>query len=314
MKTSPAFGQADLTNCERELIHLAGSVQPHGVLLAVREPSFVIVQASANVVGLLGLPPDELLDRPLHGLGGNLDEQVRLIAREDDLDEPARQSIELELAQGSGEGIGLGCIGSFGPCGKDHSKYRVAPSKAYWPDGTAAGRLTRELELYDPEEIGKRLCFRPLNFDTPLCHDKASAKLFANVEARIAWPGKPGAPPPPKIVPLNEAQTALFEKGKTVYATLCAACHQPNGQGLPPAFPALAGSKIVTGPLLSPEGKLIPDSHVDRVFNGKAGTAMQAFKATLSDADLAAIITYERNAFGNNKGDMIQPAQIKALR
>ena len=53
---------------------------------------------------------------------------------------------------------------------------------------------------------------------------------------------------------------------------------------------------------------------VDRVLNGKAGTAMQAFKATLSDADLAAIITYERNAFGNNKGDMIQPAQIKALR
>ena len=71
---------------------------------------------------------------------------------------------------------------------------------------------------------------------------------------------------------------------------------------------------IVNGALLSPDGKLIPDSHVDRVMNGKTGTAMQAFKATLSDADLAAIITYERNAFGNNKGDMIQPAQIKALR
>ena len=49
--------------------------------------------------------------------------------------------------------------------------------------------------------------------------DKAGAKLFASVEARLAWPGKPGAPPPPKIVPLNEAQTALFEKGKTVDAT-----------------------------------------------------------------------------------------------
>jgi cytochrome c oxidase subunit 2 len=102
--------------------------------------------------------------------------------------------------------------------------------------------------------------------------------------------------------------------GKAAYEKNCAACHQPEGQGIPPAFPALAGSKIVTGPLLSPEGRLIPDSHVDRVLNGKAGTAMQAFKATLSDADLAAIITYERNAFGNNKGDMIQPAQIKALR
>ena len=103
MKASPAFGQADLTNCERELIHLAGSVQPHGVLLAVREPSFVIVQASANVAGLLGLPPEELLDRPLHGLGGNLDEQVRLVAREDDLDEPVPLRCRLTLAGGDAE-------------------------------------------------------------------------------------------------------------------------------------------------------------------------------------------------------------------
>lgn len=106
----------------------------------------------------------------------------------------------------------------------------------------------------------------------------------------------------------------LMAAGKAAYEKNCAACHQPEGQGLPPAFPALAGSKIVNGPLLSPEGKLIPDSHVDRVMNGKTGTAMQAFKATLSDADIAAIITYERNSFGNTKGDMIQPAQIKALR
>ncbi len=106
----------------------------------------------------------------------------------------------------------------------------------------------------------------------------------------------------------------LLAKGKESYEKNCAACHQPNGQGLPPAFPALAGSKIVTGPLLSPDGKLIPDSHVDRVMNGKTGTAMQAFKATLSDVDIAAIVTYERNSFGNTKGDMIQPAQIKALR
>ena len=106
----------------------------------------------------------------------------------------------------------------------------------------------------------------------------------------------------------------LMAHGKEIYDKICAACHQPTGQGLPPAFPALAGSKIVNGPLLSPDGKLIPDSHVDRVMNGKAGTAMQAFKTTLSDADIASVITYERNSFGNTKGDMIQPAQIKALR
>jgi len=106
----------------------------------------------------------------------------------------------------------------------------------------------------------------------------------------------------------------LIAAGKEVYAKNCAACHQPEGQGLPPVFPALAGSKIVNGPLLSPEGKLLKDSHPDRVMNGKDGTAMQAFKTTLSDADLAAVITFERNSFGNTKGDLIQPAQIKSLR
>ena len=106
----------------------------------------------------------------------------------------------------------------------------------------------------------------------------------------------------------------LLAAGKDVYEKQCAVCHQSEGQGLAPAFPALAGSKIVTGPLLSPEGKLLKDSHVDRVLNGKEGTAMQAFKNTLSDTDLAAVITYERNSFGNKKGDLIQPAQIKSLR
>lgn len=106
----------------------------------------------------------------------------------------------------------------------------------------------------------------------------------------------------------------LMAKGREVYEKQCLVCHQAEGQGLPPAFPALKGSRIVTGPLLSPEGRIIADSHVDRVMNGKAGTAMQAFKNTLSDVELAAVITYERNALGNSVGDMIQPAQIKSLR
>jgi cytochrome c oxidase subunit 2 len=106
----------------------------------------------------------------------------------------------------------------------------------------------------------------------------------------------------------------LIASGKEVYEKHCAACHQPNGQGLPPAFPALSGSAIVKGPLLAKDGKILKDSHVDRVINGKAGSAMQAFRNTLSDVELAAVITYERNSFGNRLGDMIQPAQIKALR
>lgn len=97
----------------------------------------------------------------------------------------------------------------------------------------------------------------------------------------------------------------LMKQGEQVYSRICAACHQPTGLGMPPTFPALKGSKIATGPL---------PGHVDIVFNGKAGTAMQAFKNQLSDAELAGVITYERNAWGNNMGEIVQPAQVKALR
>ena len=85
---SPAFGQADLTNCERELIHLAGSIQPHGALVVLRERDGLVVQASANCAALLGLPADRLLMRPLSVLGGDLDARVRLLSAVPDLDDP----------------------------------------------------------------------------------------------------------------------------------------------------------------------------------------------------------------------------------
>lgn len=97
----------------------------------------------------------------------------------------------------------------------------------------------------------------------------------------------------------------LMANGEKVYSRICAACHQPGGVGMPPTFPALKGSKIATGPIAD---------HVNIVFNGKTGTAMQAFKSQLSDVELASVITYERNAFGNNTGTSVQPIAIKALR
>ena len=87
--THPSFGQADLTNCERELIHLAGSVQPHGVLLVLREADRVVVQVSANARGLLGVAADRLLERPLATLGGDVDAKVRELAASLDLAEPS---------------------------------------------------------------------------------------------------------------------------------------------------------------------------------------------------------------------------------
>ena len=97
----------------------------------------------------------------------------------------------------------------------------------------------------------------------------------------------------------------LMTRGESVYNSICAACHQPSGLGLPPTFPAIKGSKVAVGPMRD---------HIEIVENGKTGTAMQAFKNQLSDVDLAAVITYERNAFDNNTGSMVQPIQMKALR
>ncbi len=94
-------------------------------------------------------------------------------------------------------------------------------------------------------------------------------------------------------------------RGEKVYAANCVACHQANGQGVKGAFPALDGSKIVTGP------KAV---QIALVLNGKPNTAMAAFGKQLSDTDIAAAITYTRNTWGNKTGEVIQPPDIKAAR
>ena len=97
----------------------------------------------------------------------------------------------------------------------------------------------------------------------------------------------------------------LMAKGKTIYTNTCAACHQPTGAGIPGVFPALAGSPVATGDV---------NGHIKVVMNGRPGTAMAAYAAQLSDADIASVITYERNSFGNDTGDAVQPSTIKAAR
>jgi len=97
----------------------------------------------------------------------------------------------------------------------------------------------------------------------------------------------------------------LVARGDKVYHTTCVACHQAEGQGMPPLFPALKGSKIATGP---------KEDHLNIVFNGKAGTAMAAFGKQLSEVDIAAVVTYERHAWGNNTNDMVTPKDVLALK
>jgi light-regulated signal transduction histidine kinase (bacteriophytochrome) len=86
--TSPPFGQADLTNCERELIHLAGSIQPHGVLLVLREADLAVLQASANAEAMLGVRVESLLGMTVGALGGDLEAVLRRLLATADLTHP----------------------------------------------------------------------------------------------------------------------------------------------------------------------------------------------------------------------------------
>ena len=102
-----------------------------------------------------------------------------------------------------------------------------------------------------------------------------------------------------QVVPKEE----LMALGEQVYMASCAACHQPTGLGLPGVFPALKGSPIVIGDI---------KGHIDILLHGKPGTAMQSFAKQLSIKQIAAVITYKRNAWGNDTGEVIQPSEIQA--
>ncbi|HCX32201.1 MAG TPA: cytochrome c oxidase subunit II [Rhodocyclaceae bacterium] len=97
----------------------------------------------------------------------------------------------------------------------------------------------------------------------------------------------------------------LKARGAKVYTANCVPCHQATGRGIPGAFPALDGSKVVLGPTAG---------QIGTVLNGRPGTAMAAFGKQLGDTDIAAVITYTRNTWSNKTGEAVQPAEIKAAR
>lgn len=98
---------------------------------------------------------------------------------------------------------------------------------------------------------------------------------------------------------LTEAMTL----GETTYIAHCAACHQASGEGIPAVFPALKGSEVALGDMAK---------HIDVVMNGVAGTAMQSFSKQLTKKEMAAVITYERNAWGNDTGEIVQASDLTA--
>lgn len=103
----------------------------------------------------------------------------------------------------------------------------------------------------------------------------------------------------------NMTMDELMTLGQKTYETHCAACHQVSGEGLPGVIPGLKGSAMVITDI---------PAHIQIVVNGKAGTAMQAYGKQLTNSELAAVITYERNAWGNNTGELVQAADVAAVK
>jgi|TARA_B110000503_G_scaffold5055_1_gene6767 cytochrome c oxidase subunit II len=97
----------------------------------------------------------------------------------------------------------------------------------------------------------------------------------------------------------------LMTKGESVYKAQCLACHQANGQGIKGVFPALVKSPVA----VDSDKRLI---HIQQIILGK--NLMPAFGEQLSDVDIAAVTTYERNAWGNDTGDIVQAKEVSEAR
>lgn len=109
---------------------------------------------------------------------------------------------------------------------------------------------------------------------------------------------------PKEHTPLS--YTTLMAEGKTKYEQMCLACHKADGKGEPPLYPGLKASSISVGKPIS--------RHIKLILLGVPNTAMQAYKDQLTDREIAAIVTYERNAWGNNTGDIVQPEEVHTVR
>ncbi|WP_322058964.1 cytochrome c oxidase subunit II [Paraburkholderia sp. J63] len=142
------------------------------------------------------------------------------------------------------------------------------------------------------ELCGKEHAFMPVVVE--VLSDDDYAKWVDTQKAKMASANDD----PNKTYTLAE----LKERGEKVYTSNCAVCHQPNGKGAG-AFPALDGSKIANGPIAE---------HVSIVLHGKG--AMPSWAPTLNDVEIASVITFERNAWGNHTGDVLQPRQVTDAR
>lgn len=108
---------------------------------------------------------------------------------------------------------------------------------------------------------------------------------------------------PSKTLHDDSDKSQLMERGKAVYEANCLSCHQASGEGISGLFPAIRNSAVVNGPVAD---------HVHLILNGKP-PLMASFKSVLTPDDVAAVVTYQRNALGNNTGDVVHAGDVKEL-
>ena len=139
-------------------------------------------------------------------------------------------------------------------------------------------------------------------FTAWLAEHAPNAEVRPAVARTVAPAAPPAAAAEPAPAPEWDLDTVQAE-GRDLHVRYCAACHQADGQGLSAAgFPPLAGTELDL------------ENHINVVVHGRSGTAMAAFGPQLDNEQLAAIVTYQRNAWGNDTGDLVEPADIAATR
>jgi cytochrome c oxidase subunit II len=172
-------------------------------------------------------------------------------------------------------------------CGRDH------------------GFMPIVVEAVEPKAFEQWLAATKAGQPTEIGHGPQPKQVAATAmpapEAPPAPAGTPASPPEPPKPTVAPGSAGAQPSGESVYNTQCAACHQPTGQGMPPNFPALVGSKVANG---------APEAHIQQTLKGK--NLMPPFQH-LSDADLAAVISYERTSWGN-KGGPVSAEQVRAQR
>jgi mono/diheme cytochrome c family protein len=134
--------------------------------------------------------------------------------------------------------------------------------------------------------------------------DTAFSARARRVEATLSWPGKP-RPTPPPVRPLNAEEQVRFAAGQQQYMATCSACHQPNGEGMTGLAKPLVGSRWVLGN---------PTALIRIVLHGKEGEMlMPPIGGTMTDDQVAAVLTYIRRAWGNEAA-AIAPNEVREIR